>query len=300
MTARTRIEWRRVDGVLLLDKSRGMSSNAALQAVRRLYRAERAGHGGTLDPLATGLLPVLFGEATKFGIALLGGDKRYRAEVAFGARTTTGDAEGEVVETAPVRFDRAELDAAARRCVGVIEQIPPMYSALKHAGRPLYDYARAGQEIARAPRQVTIHALTVEAFDGTGATLDVRCSKGTYVRTLAEDLGKALGSAAHLAGLRRLEAGPFRVDEASTCERLAALNDAQRDALLRPVDALLAGITRIDLDADAARRLAAGQTLADAAPGCGVFRVYAAGRFMGLCEGDGEGILRAKRLVRET
>lgn len=298
MTARVRIEWRRVDGVLLLDKPHGVSSNVALQTVRRLYRAERAGHGGTLDPLATGLLPVLFGEATKFGAALLDGDKRYRAEVAFGTRTSTGDAEGEVVETAPVRFERAGLEAAVRRFTGVIEQIPPMYSALKHAGRPLYDYARAGREIVRAPRRVTISTLTVESFDGAGAVLDVRCSKGTYVRTLAEDLGRALGSAAHLAGLRRLEAGPFSVDDALTCAQLAALDEAQRDALLRPVDALLTGVARLDLDADAARRLASGQAVAGVAPGCGIFRAYGAGRFLGLCEGDGEGVLRARRLVR--
>lgn len=300
MTARLRIERRRVDGVLLLDKPHGMSSNAALQTARRLYRAERAGHSGTLDPLATGLLPVMFGEATKFGGELLDSDKRYRAEVAFGTRTTTGDAEGEVVETAPVAFDRAALEAAACRFVGVIEQVPPMYSALKHAGRPLYDYARAGQHIERPPRRVTIHSLALESFDGSRAVLDVHCSKGTYIRTLAEDLGAALGCVAHLAGLRRTEAGAFNLDGAIDCETLARMTEAARDAALLPVDALVRHLPRVDLDAGQAERLNTGQTLATLAPRAGVFRVYAGEAFLGLCEGDADGTLRPRRLLRSA
>lgn len=289
---------RRVDGVLLLDKPHGLSSNIALQKARRLYAAERAGHSGTLDPLATGLLPVLFGEATKFGSELLESDKRYRAEVAFGVCTTTGDAEGEVLSTRPVDVSTAQLEAVVQRFIGPIQQIPPMYSALKHAGRPLYDYARKGEHVARPAREITIYALHVEAFSGTRATLDVHCSKGTYIRTLAEDIGEALGCGAHLAGLRRTGAGPFGIDQAMTLEALEQLPTEARDAKLLPADVLVQHLPRLDLTEDQARRLNMGQPLPDAGPIVGRVRVYLAESFLGVGEGDAENVLRARRLLR--
>lgn len=293
-----KIARRRVDGMLLLDKPHGMSSNMALQKARRLYAAERAGHSGTLDPLATGLLPVLFGEATKFGGELLDSDKRYLAEVALGVSTATGDAEGEVLATRPVDVNPAQLEATVQRFIGPIRQVPPMYSALKHAGRPLYDYARAGQHIERAAREVTIHALRIEAFDGRCAVLNVRCSKGTYIRTLGEDLGEALGCGAHLAGLRRTGAGPFDVADALTLENLEQLTAEERDAKLLPVDLLVRHLPRLDLSVDQARRLNMGQALADVEPITGRVRVYLGEYFLGVGEGDETGVLRAKRLLR--
>ena len=176
-----------VNGVLLLDKPSGITSNHALQKARRLLNAAKAGHTGTLDPLASGLLPLTFGEATKFSSDLLDADKQYRATVRFGTRTTTADAEGEVTDTRPVAFDRAALDAALSRFTGTLRQVPPMHSALKRDGRALYEYARQGVEVERAPREVTIHRLALQSFDGLDAVIDVECSKGTYVRVLAED-----------------------------------------------------------------------------------------------------------------
>jgi tRNA pseudouridine55 synthase len=225
---RARVQWRPVDGVLLLDKAAGVTSNAALQGVRRLYRAAKAGHTGTLDPLATGLLPVLFGEATKFGRELLDADKTYAAEIALGASTTTGDAEGDVVERRPVTSTRADIDRVLAGFRGEGAQVPPMYSALKRDGRPLYDYARAGKSVERAARPITIHELTLDAAAGDRLAVTVRCSKGTYIRVLAEDIGRSLGCGAHLARLRRLAIGPFSVAEAATAEGLAALDPVAR------------------------------------------------------------------------
>jgi len=296
--AAVKIPRRRVDGVLLLDKPHGLSSNTALQKARRLYAAERAGHSGTLDPLATGLLPILFGEATKFSAELLDSDKRYRAEVALGVRTATGDAEGEILSSSAVDVDRARLDEAVRRFIGPIDQVPPMYSALKHAGRPLYDYARAGEQIERAARRITIHALQVDSFDGRVAVIDVHCSKGTYVRTLAEDIGEALGCGAHLAGLRRTGSGPFDLADAVTLEALEQQEPAAREALLLPADVLVGHLPRLDLDADQARRLNAGQQLVGLGKGIDRARVYGEGRFLGVGEGDPLGSLRTQRLLR--
>lgn len=296
--SKPRIARRQVDGVLLLDKPLNLTSNAALQRVRRLYAAQRAGHSGTLDPLATGLLPILFGEATKFGAELLDSDKRYRAEVAFGTRTSTGDAEGEVLATAPVTFTQPDLEQVVARFTGTIEQVPPMYSALKHAGRPLYDYARAGEEVVRKPRSVTIHELTlIEAAEGR-AVLDVLCSKGTYVRTLAEDIGEALGCGAHLAGLRRTGVGPFELEEAYTLEALEAMAPAQRDAALLPVDVLLQHLPSVMLSPEEAIRLNRGQALKGKATPAGRVRLYGGENFLGLGEGDGKGGLRPRRLLR--
>jgi tRNA pseudouridine55 synthase len=242
--------------VLLLDKPRGVSSHGALQQARRLYRAEKAGHTGTLDPLATGLLPLCFGAATKFSQLALDADKAYRATLQLGLVTTTGDREGAPLRERPVAASRDEVDAACRRFVGEIDQLPPMHSALKREGRALYDYARAGIVVERAARRVVVHRIDVVAFDGDRLVLDLRCAKGTYVRTLAEDIGEALGCGAHLAALRRTASGAFELGAAHTLEHLAALSEAGRDALLLPADALLAGwpVVRLD-EADAARFL---------------------------------------------
>ncbi|MBN8495105.1 MAG: tRNA pseudouridine(55) synthase TruB, partial [Burkholderiales bacterium] len=221
--ARPRIPRRPVHGVLLLDKPLGLSSNDALQQAKRLYRAEKAGHTGTLDPLATGLLPLCFGAATKFAQVSLDADKRYVATLRLGVTTRGGDAEGEVLERRPVQVDRAAIDAACARFTGRIEQVPPMQSALKHEGRALYDYARAGVEVERAPRSVTVQRIDVLDWQGDVLVLDVQCSKGTYVRTLAEDIGQALGCGATLAALRRTASGPLDLRDAATLEALAAL-----------------------------------------------------------------------------
>jgi tRNA pseudouridine55 synthase len=296
-----RVAWRRVDGVLLLDKPAGLSSNAALQRVRRVYRAERAGHSGTLDPLATGLLPVLFGDATKFGAELLSADKRYRATLALGARTTTGDAEGDVLERRPVAVDRRGIEAVLARFVGAVAQLPPMYSALKHAGRPLYAYARAGQTVERATRTVTIHALHLVSWADERLEIDVRCTKGTYVRTLAEDIGAALGCGAYVAALTRTESGPFLLRDAYTLAAVEAASNAARQGFLLPADVLLAELPRITLEPVAAVRFAHGQTIgAPAATAPGRLRAYdPTGRLLGVGECSAHSRLRPLRLVRQ-
>jgi len=257
---RPRIPRRAVHGVLLLDKPLGLSSNDALQKAKRLYRAEKAGHTGTLDPLATGLLPLCFGAATKFSQVSLDADKTYRATLQLGSTTTTADAEGEVLLEREVNVTRAQLQAVIERFTGPIRQVPPMHSALKHEGRALYDYARAGIEIEREARAVTIHRIAIVDDDTAGTdgrwTLDVRCSKGTYIRTLAEDIGEALGCGAHLAALRRTETGGLALDQALTLEQLAEMDEAQREAALLDADALLADWPVVRLgDEDAGRFL---------------------------------------------
>ena len=299
-TGRTRVPWRRVDGVLLLDKPPGMSSNAALQAARRLYRAEKGGHSGTLDPLATGLLPCLFGEATKFGAELLDADKTYEGQIALGVTTTTGDAEGEIVERRPVVVGPAEVERVLARFRGPISQVPPAYSALKHAGRPLYKYARAGEPVDRAPRAVTIHELVLHRFEGDRLDLTVRCSKGTYVRTLAEDVGRELGCGAHLAGLRRTAVGRFSIADAAGLPALEALGPDARDARLQPLDALVEHFPAVAVAEPEAARFRCGQTVAAPALAAGGrFRVYHAdGAFIGIGEAGG-GELRPRRLMRQ-
>ena len=255
---RARIPRRAVHGVLLLDKPLGLSSNDALQKVKRLYRAEKAGHTGTLDPLATGLLPLCFGAATKFSQVSLDADKAYRATLRLGQTTSTGDAEGTILQTREVALERAAIEAACLRFCGAIEQVPPMFSALKHEGRALYDYARAGIEVERAARSVTVHRIDIVDWQADRLVLDVRCSKGTYIRTLAEDIGNVLGCGAHLAALRRTASGALCVDDALTLEQLAALSEPERDALLRPADALLAGWPQVHLPDDEAGRFLTG------------------------------------------
>ena len=246
--------------MLLLDKPLGLSSNDALQRAKRLYRAEKAGHTGTLDPLATGLLPLCFGAATKFAQVSLDADKRYLATLQLGVTTSTADAEGEVLRTRNVAVTAEQLAAACARFVGRIAQLPPMHSALKRDGKALYEYARAGIEVEREAREVDIHAIALVG-PGEGAdqwVIDVRCSKGTYIRTLAEDIGEALGCGAHLAALRRTESGALRLADAHTLEALQGADEAALDALLGPADLLIAEWPIVRLDTDGAGRFLSG------------------------------------------
>jgi tRNA pseudouridine55 synthase len=251
-----RIERRHIHGMLLLDKALGASSNHALQKVKRLYRAEKAGHTGTLDPLATGLLPLCLGAATKFAQVALDADKTYRATLQLGQTTASGDAEGEITRTRAVNADRAALQKVCEQFTGNIEQMPPMHSALKHQGKALYEYARQGLEVARQSRPVCIRRLEVISGQDDVWTLDVTCSKGTYIRTLAADMGEALGCGAHLKALHRTASGALQIDQAHTLEALADLTELERDACLLSVDALITHWPIVRLaDGDAARFL---------------------------------------------
>jgi len=289
-----------VDGVLLLDKPAGVSSNTALQEARRLLGAAKAGHAGTLDPLASGLLPLLFGEATRFARFGLDADKTYQASVRLGVRTATGDAEGEVLERQPVEVDDARLTAALARFRGQIRQVPPMYSALKRDGRPLYELARAGRTVEREARAVTIHELVLEAREGDLLRLMVRCSKGTYVRQLAEDLGLALGTVAHLEALRRTAAGRYTLAQAVDLERFRALDEAGRQGCLLPADSLLAALPVAALGPDESLRFAQGQAVAAGMVPEGSCRVLdAAGSLLGVGEACADGKLRPVRLLSQ-
>ena len=254
----TRTPRRALHGVLLLDKPIGWTSNDALQKAKGMLRAEKGGHTGTLDPLATGLLPLCFGAATKFSQVSLDADKAYRATLRLGQRTTTGDREGEVVEEHAVDVGRAAIDAVVARFTGEIDQLPPMHSALKHQGRALYDYARDGIAVERPTRRITVHAIDIVDWQAPTLVIDVRCSKGTYIRTLAEDIGAALGCGAHLSALRRTGSGPLGLEGAITIEALEALSEPDRQALLRPVDTLLAGWPAVRLPDDEAGRFLTG------------------------------------------
>lgn len=292
---------RRLDGVLLLDKALGESSNRALQAARRLYDAEKAGHTGTLDPLATGLLPLCFGEATKFSSDLLNADKRYVAVVQLGVTTDTADTEGKVLRRRPVEVDRRAVEKALAAHTGEIDQIPPMYSALKRDGKPLYEYARAGIELERAARRASIHRLDLlDASDLAGGrfVVEVLCSKGTYVRTLAADIGEFLGCGAHLAGLRRTGIGPLDVAAAHSLAQLEALAAEARDALLLPPDSLVANLAEARLDAADAVRLRHGQSVRWSGEAGARLRAYDhEDRFIGVCRQTVDGWLQPQRLV---
>ncbi|MDA8095365.1 MAG: tRNA pseudouridine(55) synthase TruB [Betaproteobacteria bacterium] len=297
-----RREKRCVSGVVLVDKPLGLTSNATLQQVKRLYQAAKAGHTGTLDPMATGLLPICLGEATKFAQFSLDADKAYLARIRLGETTTTGDAEGETVARLPVEATPSRIEAVLHQFEGAIEQIPPMYSALKHKGQALYTYARAGLDIDRAPRPVFIHALRLEAASNDELEVSVRCSKGTYIRVLAEDIGRALGCGAHLAALRRTASGGWQVEAALTPDSLEAMSLSARDEHLLPPDCLVAHLPRVDLVAPEARRIGHGQSAQEttAAPGVPV-RLYApGGRFLGIGEGGPDGRVVPVRLTVEN
>lgn len=285
-----------VDGVLLLDKPRGVTSNAALQRAKRAMGARKAGHVGTLDPMASGLLPVCLGEATKFSGYMLAADKRYAADVLLGVTSTTGDAEGEVILRAPVEVTRERLEAVLEQFRGNIMQVPPMFSALKRDGKPLYAYARAGQTLEIAPRPVTIRAIHLAAFCPPAFTMQVHCSKGTYIRVLAEDIGRALACGGMLNGLRRTGVGGYDVSAAIPLEELEALSADARQQHLLPADTLVSGLPEIVLDAANERLIGTGRRLpTTVSPG--LYRLYGVGRrFAGLGEVAG-GELAAKRLT---
>jgi tRNA pseudouridine55 synthase len=286
-----------INGVLLLNKPVGITSNAALQKAKWLLNAKKAGHTGTLDPFADGLLPLCFGEATKFSAYLLDADKRYRAVLQLGVTTTTGDPEGEVLSTRAVEAGCADLAAVLPRFIGEIEQIPPMHSALKHQGRPLYEYARAGIEIDRPARRVTIRSLEMIECAPPRVILDVQCSAGTYIRTLAQDIGAALGCGAHLTALTRIGSGGFKLEQAHTLAELEALDASQRHALLLPADCLVAHLPAVQLDDGEAGALCQGRSVAHPAAHPGLTRVYAASHaFIGLAEVDA-GRLVPRRLI---
>ena len=290
---------RKIDGILLLDKPLGYSSNQALQKIKWLFQATKAGHTGTLDPLATGLLPICLGEATKFAQHVTNADKTYIANVKFGVQTTTGDAEGDVVSTTPVNITTVELEQICQQFLGKISQIPPMYSALKHNGKPLYEYARAGIEIERSARQVTITKIAVDSFLDGEAIITVGCSKGTYIRTLAEDIANALDNHAHLTGLRRIETAGYDIADAMTIEEVEALAMGVRDAQLLPVDSAISVLPKITISADSAFFFKQGQAVWDAGviPD-GELRVYEEGGvFLGLGKLLEDGKVTAKRLV---
>ena len=293
-----------VDGVLLLDKPVGLSSNDALIKAKRFMNAKKAGHTGTLDPFATGLLPLCFGEATKFSQDLLEADKTYLATVHLGVRTDTGDTEGQVLETREVISTQAEIEAVMARFRGPIKQVPPMYSALKRDGKPLYEYAREGVTLEREARDVVIHKLELVSYQAPFLKIEVTCSKGTYIRVLGEDIGAALGCGAHLNALRRTQVGALTTDKMVTLEDLAA-HAAPRE-LLAPVDALLSSFPRIVLNADLAKRFLHGQRLplgkepsiAVPTPYEGRVRIYdEAGRLLGTGIFGEYAILAPERLI---
>ncbi len=270
----------RIDGVVLLDKPSGMSSNAALQKVRWLYNAAKGGHTGTLDPLASGLLPLCLGEATKFSQMLLDADKMYVARLKLGVRTDTGDAEGAVIEVRPVRVDGAAIDAILPRFRGHLRQVPPMYSALKRDGKPLYEYAREGVVLEREARDVVIHSLERGPLEDNQFEIEVVCSKGTYIRTLAEDIGEALGCGAHLIALRRTRIGIFDISDAVS---LAALESpACRAEMLRAVDLLASHLPVCELEGEPLRLFSHGQEIAQPSLDFGEYRVFGGNRFLGL------------------
>lgn len=291
-----------INGILLLDKPIGFSSNQALQKIKWLLKAAKAGHTGTLDPLATGLLPLCFGEATKFAHFLTDADKTYIATIQLGATTTTGDAEGEVLTTSPVNVSRSGFEQACQQFMGEISQTPPMYSALKFEGKALYEYARAGVEIERQARRVTIQSIEVNSFAGDVAVITVTCSKGTYIRTLAEDIGKQLGCGAHLIGLRRTATADYQISQAVTLEQFEVMSEEERLAALAPPDSAVHYLPAITLDDDGAFYLLQGQAVwrSGAIPS-GLLRLYNQQQvFLGLGELQDDGKIAPRRLMQQV
>lgn len=299
MSAPRRPPRRVVDGVLLLDKPAGVGSNSALQQVKRLFNAEKAGHTGTLDPMATGLLPICFGEATKFSSELLDADKSYLATVRLGVATDSGDADGKVVKECPVTCGPDDIARVAAMFRGHITQVPPMFSALKRDGKALYEYARAGIEVDREARAVHIEELELSAFSATCFQMRVRCSKGTYIRSLAMDIGEKLGCGGHLIDLRRLSIGRFTIDQAVDMEQLSQTPVAELDYCLHPVDYLVMTFPEQVLTDTEALRLANGQRFRPSVLSTdeGMARLYAPDRrFLGMGRFAG-GVLHPERLL---
>lgn len=294
---------RRINGVLLLDKPLGITSQKAVTQARHLLLAAKAGHTGTLDPMASGLLPVCLGEATKFSHLLLESDKSYAATIKLGVTTSTGDMEGKITNRTAADFSDLEIEDVLRSFRGECMQVPPMYSALKHAGQPLYKYARAGQEIPRDARPIKIIALNLVSLLGDELGIAVTCSKGTYIRVLAEDIGKALGCGACLAALRRTAVGTFQLDKgAITLEALERVAPDERTGHLLPVDSLVAALPRTNLDSEQARLIASGQVVEGiCAESAGLTRIYGPGRvFMGVAEVQPPNRMIARRLLAQT
>ena len=286
------------DGVLLLDKPLGISSNVALQRVRRLYAWSKAGHTGTLDPLATGLLPICLGEATKFSHSLLDADKSYEASIRLGFISSTGDAEGALEPYGKPDFTAAHLQKVLDSFVGPIDQIPPMYSALKKDGKPLYSYARAGETVVRVPRQIMINTLQIIENKEDVLKLSVGCSKGTYIRVLAEDIGKALGCGGYLMALRRTGIRDLMLEDAIGLDRLGEMDESTRIAHLLPVDRLVDVLPAVHLGQDASQRVVNGLAVSDTGAVAGLVRLYdSTGAFMGVGEGRSDGSLTPKRLL---
>jgi len=311
--ARRKRKGRPVNGVLLLDKPQGVSSNHALQSVKRLYGAAKAGHTGSLDPLATGMLPICFGEATKISAFLLEADKRYRISCQLGIKTTTGDADGEVLQSRDyASITGADIERLIPDFTGQLEQIPPMYSALKHEGQRLYKLAREGIVVERKPRQVTIHEFILHDYEQGVMDIEVSCTKGTYVRTLAEDLGEALGCGAHVIQLRRLVVGPYCGDMV-TMEQLEEVLQQSRDnetgrydyrdldKLLLPVESGVADWPDVRLGSDAAHYMTMGQPiLVPHAPTSGWVRIYHQQQFMGVGEIQDDGRVAPRRMIQSN
>jgi len=299
----SRARRRATDGVVLIDKPPGITSHSVVRAVRRLFEAGKAGHTGTLDPLATGLLPVCLGEATKFSHFLLEAEKTYRASIRLGITTTTGDLEGSVVERKLVAVEKSDVDATLKRFVGAIRQVPPMYSAIKHEGQRLYQLARAGQVVPRTPRDLFISQLTLVSLCGEELTVSVTCSKGTYVRVLAEDIGRDLGCGGCLSALRREAVGEFNLMRGSvTLAQLESMPYAEKKTVLLPVDALVGALPSLDLDAGEAQRLMQGRSVERAEVlFAGTACAYGPGReFLGVVEVRSPGILVPRRLKSQA
>jgi len=289
------------NGVLLLDKAAGLSSNIALQRVRRLFLWSKAGHTGTLDPLATGLLPICLGEATKFSHALLDADKSYEATVRLGFVSSTGDAEGVIEPCAEPDFSEARLQQVLAAFVGPIEQIPPMHSALKKDGRPLYTYARAGETVVRLPRKIIINTLQLIDKKENVLKISVGCSKGTYIRVLAEDIGKALGCGGYLLALRRTGIRDLGLEDAIGLDQLGEMDEASRAARLLPVDRLVEILPAVNLDREASQRVVNGLAVSIADAAAGLVRLYdSTGAFLGVGENRTDGTLVPKRLVSNS
>ncbi len=292
-----------IDGILLLDKHPAITSNQALQQAKRLLVARKAGHTGSLDPIATGLLPLCFGEATKISPFLLGGDKRYLVTIRLGVATATGDAEGEITERVTVpALGHQKIESVLVRFMGDIEQIPPMFSALKQGGRRLYDLARQGIEVERAPRRVTIHELKLLDYGADFLKLEVFCSKGTFIRTLAEDIAKALETVGHVEELRRTQVGVYDVSNAVTLDQLEAMTLEERRDLLLPIDSAVAGWPRVQLGDDMAFYLLRGQpVLIPKVQAQGFMRLYNRdGSFIGVGEVLDDGRVAPRRLFKPS
>jgi tRNA pseudouridine55 synthase len=304
-SARSPKAYRNLDGILILDKPAGISSNTALQDTRHIFKARKAGHSGSLDPLATGVLPICFGEATKFSSYLLDASKRYRASCKLGQTSTTGDAEGEIVRDLPVKVSRQQIQQVLETFTGDIEQIPPMHSALKHKGKRLYELARQGKQVDRKPRRLHIHTLELLSFDNECLVIDVHCSKGTYIRTLAQDIGEALGCGAYISALRRTGVEPFWGEDEYSIDQLRILAGQgmdKIDALLLPVSAALKEFPALLLDDSRCLQLQQGKVIRmEPAGGVGIHRLVSEnGRFIGLGEAFPDGSLGAKRLMNTT